>query len=198
MNVITKSSVSPPIPQASATNTTEVLPDIEIRFSPLYAWLLIGFGGIFLIFGLLLATSPVGRQSDGLGLLICVLSIAGVFGANYWRHHLPIIVRMTQRRLFLPRGVEVDWADIVEIEKKTLALSRHGARNTSEFVCFKLKNQPAKYNRVNQAFLKLIKSALLGGYDVVINPQDELFRSADWFLAECKKRMDSSSSIQRD
>src|SRR5689334_23757585 len=95
MNTTSKGSVSMPIPRPAATNSDEALPDIEIRFSPLPPWLLIGFGGIFLLFGLLLASSLIGRQSAGMGLLICLLSIAGILGGNYWRHHVPIMVRMT-------------------------------------------------------------------------------------------------------
>jgi len=101
---------------------------------------------------------------------------------------------MTQRQLSLPRGVVVNWTDIVEIQKKTLTVSRHGVRHSPEFVCFKLKNQPAKYGRANEAFLKVLKGAVLGGYDVVINPQDQLLKSADWFIAECRKRMSAAAS----
>lgn len=51
------------------------------------------------------------------------------------------------------------------------------------------KNQPANQNHLNHAFVKLVKSAALGGCDVVISPQGELLPSADWFMADCKKRM---------
>jgi hypothetical protein len=178
-------------------------PVVELKLSPIYPWLLIVFGGIFFLLGLMIA-SPFGRdQNVALGILICVASAAAVVGGNYWRHHLPVMVRMTPRQLVLsrnwPRHVAVDWDEIVEIEKKTITLARHGVRHTSELVCIKLKkplpvndalNQsfPA-YKRFNEVLMKGIKDNLLGGYDLSINPQDEFLRSADWFIAECKKRM---------
>lgn len=67
---------------------------------------------------------------------------------------------------------------------------------SSEYVCFKLRNQPPKYGRLNESFLALLKGTVMGGYDVVINPQNELLRSADWFLEECKRRMPTSSAPQ--
>jgi hypothetical protein len=39
-----------------------------------------------------------------------------------------------------------------------------------------------------------VKNHLLGGYDLFLNPQDEFLRDADWFIAECKKRMEANKS----
>lgn len=178
-------------------------PDVELRLSPVYAWLLIAFGVMFLLLGAMIALPLSEGQNIGVGILICAASAAAIVGGNYWRHHLPVMVRMTPRKLILsrnwPRQVVIDWNEVVEIEKKTMNLSRHEVRHSSELVCIKLKNPlpvndplsqsfPA-YKRFNEAFLKGIKNNLLGGYDLWINPQDEFLRSADWFLAECKKRM---------
>jgi hypothetical protein len=41
-----------------------------------------------------------------------------------------------------------------------------------------------------------MKSAIVSGYDVVINPENELMRNADWFLAECRKRMPAAPSAK--
>ena len=189
-------------PKASTT-----LPELALPFSPIYAWLLIGFSGIMFLIGLLFLSPSSRGRNVGLGIFICPLSIAGVIGANYWRHHLPVMVRMTSRHLFLPgkwpRRVVVDWDNIVAIEKKTLTISRYGTRHGSEFVCIKLRkplpmtdplsNASPTYKRLNEALMKGVSKAVMGGYDLVINPVDEFARPADWFLAECQKRMTADS-----
>jgi hypothetical protein len=189
MDTLAKDKVSGPVPPAAVPKAPAALPDIEIRFSPLYAWLLIGFCGLFFFSGLFFLSPQAPGRIVRLGIFICVVSIAGIFGGNYWRTHLPVVVRMTSRHLLLPRAGLVNWTDIVAIEKRSLPLSRYGTRNSSAYVCFKLKNQPSKHKRLNESLLTLLKGAVMGGYDVVINPQNELLRDADWFLLECKKRM---------
>src|ERR1700742_516182 len=76
------------------------LPNIELRLSALYPWLLIGFGGVFFFLGLLFASPMAKGRNIGVGILICVVSVGAVVGGNYWRHHLPVMVRMTPRELF--------------------------------------------------------------------------------------------------
>jgi len=179
---------------AAAPKPQVPLPDIEIRFSPLYAWLLIGFGVFFFFMGLFFFSPSLPGRSVGLGILTCALSVAGVVGGNYWRNHLPVVVRMTSRNILLPRVGAVDWNDIVAIEKKSLGISSYGARSSSEWVGFKLKNRPPQYKGLNQTFMKAMKNVVLGGYDFVLNPQQELLRDADWFIDECKKRMPAKPS----
>jgi hypothetical protein len=191
-----------------ATGVISVLPDIELRLSPLYAWLLIGFGGVCLFLGILVASPAAKGHNTGLGVLICLASMGAIGGGNYWRKHLPIMVRMTSRELSLPkmwpRRVIVPWSEIAVIEKKTLTGFRRGVRQISEHVCIKLKNPlpsndrlseswPA-YKRLNDALMNGVKNNLLGGYDLFLNPQDEFLRDADWFIAECKKRMEANKS----
>jgi hypothetical protein len=206
MNAGTKSAIAP-VPNGPS-KASAAAPDVEIRLSPLYAWGLIVFGAIMFFMGLPFFSSQSRGHNVGLGIFICVASIATVVGSNYWRHHLPVMVRMTPRQLFLPgrwpRHVVVNWTDIVEIETKTLTVFRRGIRHTSEFVCIKLKNpipntdpmsqaSPA-YKRLNDALMKGINKAVLGGYDIAINPQDEFARTADWFIGECSKRMAAVSA----
>jgi len=98
----------------------------------------------------------------------------------------------------------VPWSEIAVIEKKTLTGSRHGVRQTSEHVCIKLKTPlPSNdrlseswpgYKRFNDALMSGVKNNLLGGYDLFLNPQDEFLRDADWFILECKKRMEANKS----
>lgn len=191
-----------------ASNVTGVGSDIVLRMSPLYAWLLIGFGAIFLLLGLLFAFGSAKGHNLGLGLLICLASIGAIVGGNYWRQHLPVMVRMTSRELRLPkmwpRQVVVPWSEIAEIEKKTVTGVRHGVRQSAEWVCIKLKNPlPSNdklsqswqaYNKFDDALMNGVKNNLLGGYDLFLNPQDEFLRSADWFISECKKRMEANKS----
>jgi len=193
---------------ARALQVASAGPDIELRLSPLYPWLLIGFGGVALLLGILIASAGARGHNAGLGVFICLASIAAIVGGNHWRKHLPVMVRMTSRELSLPkmwpRRVVVPWTEIAVIEKKTLTGFRHGVRQTSEHVCIKLKNPlpsndqlsaswPA-YKRFNDALMNGVKNNLLGGYDLFLNPQDEFLRNADWFIAECKKRMDANKS----
>lgn len=176
--------------------------------SPLYAWLLIGFGAFFVLIGLLFAFGSAKGHNLGLGLFICLASIGAIVGGNYWRQHLPVMVRMTSRELRLPkmwpRQVVVPWSEIAEIEKKTVTGFRHGVRQSAEWVCIKLKNPlPSNdklsqswqaYKKFDDALMNGVKNNLLGGYDLFLNPQDEFLRSADWFISECKKRMEANKS----
>lgn len=89
--------------RARAASTPSVGPDIELRLSPLYPWLLIGFGVLFFLLGILFASPIAKGRNVGLGLFISLASIAAVVGGNYWRQHLPVMVRMTARELSLPK-----------------------------------------------------------------------------------------------
>jgi hypothetical protein len=193
---------------ARAAGRTSVGPDIELRLSPLYSWVLTGFGGAGLLLGIMIASPLAKGHNTGLGVLICLASIGTIGGGSYWWKHLPVMVRMTSRELSLPKmwpkRVIVPWSEIAVIEKKTLTGFRRGVRQTSEHVCIKLKNPlpsndrlseswPA-YKRFNDALMDGVKNNLLGGYDLFLNPQDEFLRDADWFIAECKKRMEANKS----
>jgi hypothetical protein len=208
MSIATPNDVKASGYSRTSATTSASMPDIELRLSPLYAWLLIGFGGIFFVIGLLFASPTAKRPNVGLGILICAVSAAAVIGGNYWRHHLPVMAAIRRRGLYRSsvqgRPMLIEWNNIAGIEKKNLSLMRYGARHNSELVFIKLKKPisakdalsesfPA-YKRFQDALLKGIKDNLLGGYDFYINPQDEFLRSADWFIAECKKRMDPAVS----
>ena len=191
----------------SSATASASLPDIELRLSPLYAWLLIGFGAIFFFIGLLFASPTAKRPNIGLAVLICAVSAAAVIGGNYWRHHLPVTAAIRRRGLYRSsvqgRAMLIEWSNIAEIEKKNLNLMHHGVRHNAELVFIKLKNPisskdalsetfPA-YKRFQDALLKGIKDNLLGGYDFYLNPQDEFLRNADWFISECRKRMEAAA-----
>jgi hypothetical protein len=90
--------------QSNASNAAgrparPLLPILEVRFTASYAWILMGAGGIFFFLSFM-----IGKQNPGLGIFIAILSVAGVFGGNYWRHHLHVVARMTSRQLILQRA----------------------------------------------------------------------------------------------
>ena len=160
-------------------------PNLEIRFTPVYAWMTIGFGVIFFLLGFFIALLGHHRNL-GFGFVICLISVPAVIGANYWRKHLHIVAQMTPGQLVLRRDGSIDWDNIAAIENKEIRSSYHGARGRSEFVCIRLKNKPAPKNRWDSFFLKA-KHAITG-YDVIV-PANDMSCTADWFIAECRKRM---------
>jgi hypothetical protein len=168
-------------PRGSATP----LPILEIRFTATYAWLLIGAGAIFFVLSFL-----VGSKNGGLGIFIAILSVGAIFGGNYWRHHLPVVARMTPRQLILKRRGTVSWSDIVAIDKKTIRLPHKGVTHENVYVCIKLRAPLEAPDKLHALFDKLKKAAL--GYDIII-PDAELSYSADSFIAECRKRMVGST-----
>ncbi len=98
------------------------MPDIELRLSALYAWILIGSGVVlFLVSLLFLAPQSKGRNV-GLAFFLCVVSIGAVIGGNYRRHHMPVMVRMSRSHLSLPgmwpRRLVIDWREIEAIDKR--------------------------------------------------------------------------------
>src|SRR5262249_37999628 len=176
------SATSPPeIPGANAA-----LPIIVLRFPALYAWMVIVFGGLFLLLGLWI-TLLTPRRNLGMGVFISVVSIAAIIGANYWRHHLHIVAQLTPRELILgkTRGGTINWTEITAIEKKVL----HSPKGSSEFICIALKARPATKSKLDSFFNKA-KHAVTG-FDVIV-PASELSCGADWFLAECLKRIEAA------
>ncbi|HWY69588.1 MAG TPA: hypothetical protein VNX88_13045 [Terriglobales bacterium] len=183
------------------------MPDIELRLSGLYAWIVIVSGLVFFFLSLLFMAPQSKGRNVGLGVFLCLLSIGAVIGGNYWRHHMPVMVRMSRSHLSLPgmwpRRLVIGWSEIEAIDKKTVSVLRHGVRQSSEFVCIKLRKTPAAtdplsqawpaYKRLNEALVKGVKT-LVGGYDVFINPAQDFMRDTDWFIAECRKRMPANSA----
>jgi hypothetical protein len=175
----------------AGADSTNALPDIEIRFTPVYAWIAIGFGVIVFLLGLFIALLTHHRNL-GFGLVLCLISAAAVIGGNYWRKHLHVVAQMNPRQLVLRRDGPIEWDNIAAIEKKALHSFNHGVRHRSEFVCIKLKNKPAPKNAWDVFFLKA-KSAILG-YDVIVSAND-MACTAESFIAECRKRMATASDL---
>jgi len=196
-------TVNPPAQRAGSGapgRPAGLMQDVELRLSALYAWIVIGTGLTFFLLSLLILLSR--HRHIGIGILLSLLSIATVIGGNYWRQHMPVMVRMSRRYLSLPgmwpRKLVIDWSDIEAIDKKAVKAFVHGVLRESEFVCIKLRKTPASndplsqawpaYKRLNDALQKGVKG-LLGGYDVFLNPQQDYMCDTDWFIAECRKRM---------
>jgi hypothetical protein len=166
--------------------TRAQLPTIEVRFSPVYAWMLIGFGAIF--FGLALV---LGKKFPPLGVFIALASLAAMVGGNYWRQHLHVVARITPRHLILRREGSVAWTEIAQLEKKVVHVYYRGSHR-SEFVCIRLTARRNVREGVS-GVLDMIKTKLLGGYDLVV-PGSELSCTVDSFIAECQKRMAATTS----
>jgi hypothetical protein len=166
--------------------TRTQLPTIEVRFSPVYAWMLIGFGAIF--FGLALV---LGKSIPLLGISIALASLVVMVGGNYWRQHLHVVARMTPRHLILRREGSVAWSEIAQIEKKVVRVYYRGSHR-SEFICIRLNAKRQKREGFS-GVLDMIKHKLLGGYDLVVSGS-ELSCTVDWFVAECQTRIAATTS----
>ena len=169
------------------TAKPKVSPVLEIRFSPVYAWLLMGAGAVFFLLSLLFA-SPFGarRMNTAFDLFLAVLSLAAIVGGNYWRHHRHVVARLTPRQLILRRGGAVNWTDIAQIDKKEIHVRYRASMGDSEYVCIKLKSK--RPVEPGLAGLLLTLKSRLTGYDIIV-PATELSCSAEFFIAECRKRM---------
>jgi len=174
----------PAIGQTVVATTDAPLPDIEIRFTPVYAWMTIGFGVICFFLGLFIAL--LAHHGVGFGLSMCFISIAAAIGANYWRKHLHVVAQMTPRQLVLRKDGPVDWGNIAAIENKEIHAFNHGVRHRSEFVCIKLKSSPPPKNKWDGFFIKAKRAVI--GYDIIVSVND-MACTADWFIDECRKRM---------
>jgi hypothetical protein len=170
---------------ASTRSTAGALPNVDIRFSAVYAWLFMGIGTVFFVLGLLIAF-VFSHGSLGFGLFIVLLSVAAVIGANFWRKHLHVVAQLTPNQLILRRDGAVNWEEIATIEVKEIRASYHGARTTSEWICIKLKT-PRPSPGGLQGFMLRAKAAITG-YDIIVGVS-ELSCTAEWFVTECRKRM---------
>src|SRR5262245_38922765 len=161
------------------------LPVIDIRLTAVYAWLMIGFGCLCFVLGLVLAMLHHGRDL-AFGLCLSGISLATAIGGNYWRKHLHIVAQLTPRQLILRRDGAVNWGEIAAIETRQLSAFNHGVRHQSRFVCIQLKNRPPAKNGWD-AFFHKAKHAI-SGFDIIVG-ESELSCTAEWFAEECRKRM---------
>jgi hypothetical protein len=169
-------------PTLEGSPSSSALPTIELKFPALYPWMLIVFGVIFFLLGLLL-----GHQNVPLGIFTSVISLGAIGGGHYWLHNRHVVARITPRLLVIRREGAIKWTEIAEIEKKTITVRNHGVRHPTNYVCIKL-SPPRPVRAGVNGFLDKIKRTVLGGYDIVVG-EDELSCGADWFIAECQKRM---------
>jgi len=175
----TDSSANVPSPGDGAA-----LPVIEVRFPPTYAWLAIGISAVFFLLGLVFAF--VDRRNLGVSALISTASLAAMAGAAYWLQHLHVVARLTPSQLVLRRDGPVNWADVAAIKYVEIRSSYRGTPTRAELICIKLKNRPARKGGL-EGFMLRAKHAITG-YDIIV-PGNELSCSAEWFVAECHKRV---------
>jgi hypothetical protein len=174
---------------AGATEAA-ALPDVVVRFPAMYAWGVIGFGGVFFLLGLCFAL--LNRRNLGLGVFLSTTSLAAMAGATYWLRHLHVVARLTPRQLILWRDGSVNWDEIVAIKSVEIRASYRGTPTRSRFVCVALKNRPAPKNRLD-AFMRKAKHGITG-YDIILG-KSEMSCSADWLVAECQKRMAAAGTL---
>ena len=177
-------------PNGHATPPDQALPVIVVRFPATYAWLAIAFGALFLLLGLFFALLNPDRNL-GFGLFLSVVSLAAAIGANYWRLHLHVVAQLTPHQLILRRDGAINWSDIAAIESTEIRSSYRGVGNRSHFACIRLKRRRPPKGRLH-GFLHKVKQAVTG-YDIIV-PGSELSCSADWFVAECQKRIAAAST----
>jgi hypothetical protein len=167
------------------TSTDDPLPDITIRLPATYAWAAMAGAALFFLLGLtFVVINP--HRNQGIGLFLCTASLAAMIGANYWRHHLHVVARLTPRQLILRRDGPVNWHEIAAVDIKEIHGSYRGVSERSRFACIRLRNRPPPKNRLD-AVLHKFKHAVTG-YDIIV-PASELSRPIEWFVAECKKRI---------
>src|SRR5258705_3689076 len=97
-------TVGTPVPAqktaaGSSGRSAGFLPDIELRLSALYAWILIGSGVVFFVLSLLFLAPQSKGRNVGLGGFLCLVSIVALIGGNICRHHIPVMVRMSRSHL---------------------------------------------------------------------------------------------------
>ena len=202
-------ALTPTMPSSKSAVCREKLPDVVLKLSPLYAWGVMSFGAIMFVIGLLFLSPDAQGRNVTAGALISIASAAAVTGGNYWRKHMPVMARMTSHQLHLPgmwpRKIVVNWTDIVALEKKTLTVRYRGA-HTKDFIGIKLKNpippsDPLSqaspfYRRFNEVLTKGLNQAILGRFDLAIDPLSQFGRTPDWFIAECQKRINAACQAQ--
>ena len=174
----------PTSPAAAVPDAGAALPVIVVRFPPTYAWLAIGISGIFFLLGLVFAL--VDRRNLGVSALISTASLAALAGATFWLQHLHVVAQLTPRQLILRRDGAVNWDEVVSIKKVEIRSHYRGTPVRAELVCITLKNRPAPTGRL-QGFMARARHAITG-CDIIV-PGNELSCPADWFVAECHKRM---------
>jgi hypothetical protein len=148
------------------------LPELELRLSPVCPQALMYLGGFFLFIGVLFFLPLAPERHITLGAVLSVGSLGVIAGAYYLRGHLPLMGRMTQHQLILPRGVVIKWSDIISLHIVTF--------NRRQIVCFKLKTQ-------------IRKSKSFGKYDYACSPGVGWNIPAKLFIQECEKRMQYDS-----
>jgi hypothetical protein len=152
------------------------------------------FGCVFFLLGLVFALLNHHRNLRS-GLLLSTAALAAVIAANWWRGHLHVVARLTARQLVLRRDGAVDWDAIAHVQVNTIQSSYRGSPTRSEFICIKRKSPPAPKGKLD-GFLRKAKRAI-SGYDIIV-PGSELSCTADWFVAECRKRMAAAGASAAD
>lgn len=156
--------------------------DIEITFSPLYAWMLIGFGCFFFLLGLFILTPLAAERNVPAAVAICVAAAAGIAGGAYWLKHLPVMLRFTAQEMQFPGSASIRWSEMERVDVQTLDIDGQHV----SYVCIKLKTKRPADGGLQRLF-QAARNAIMGEYDIVLDEQ-KYARSAKWIAGECERR----------
>jgi hypothetical protein len=161
---------------------------LEITFTPILAWFLIIFGGLFLALGVLFTTPLVARQNVPLGVGISLAAIAVIAGGWYWRNHLRVLLRLTPDELQFPTGryKTVRWVDVERVGVTKLLIQE------GQCVGIQLREEVA------QAMGLAPPGELFrqGDYHILLNELNYAF-AAEGLAAEMNRRVGLAMAQQR-
>jgi hypothetical protein len=151
--------------------------DIELRLSPLYAFLFIGGGVVFVFLGSV--PSKAGPLFHQLAFAGGLLAIGGGI-IMYLRR--PVIVRLTARSLQLPGRVIVPWEKIDRLERKA-TMRRY-------WIYVFLKEPRKDLTPVQIRARQLLRASNSPGADADYSIlETDLPCSGVWFVDECMRRV---------
>ena len=183
MNVAALLAKQPALSDKIISMSRPFTDDTEITFSPIYAWMLIGFGSFFFLLGLFVLTPWAKGGSLALGILIALVAAGGIAGGVIWLKHLPVVLRLTADELQVSGVTPVRWSEIERVDVQKLEIDG----TPVHYVCIRLTNRRPVEGSLNRLF-QAGRNALLGDYDIVLDEQ-KYSRPADWLAAECRKRL---------
>lgn len=143
---------------------------IEIRLTPTYAWMAMGFGVLFFLLGVLFMIPLMPRHNYLLGLAVMVTSALVFFAGRWWARNLPVCVRIGPQGLeFVGNKITYLLSDISEVGVHRLYLGKWRT-----FFCLRLRPGCAeKYKGHSGGIMQTAVSAIIGEWDIIVT--DELW-----------------------
>jgi hypothetical protein len=160
---------------------------LEITFSPVFAWMLIGFGIIFVILGVGFMTPLSPRQNILLGTGIVIAALSAILGGRVWLRNLPVVMRLKPEGLeIVKQGITLRWSDIDCVEIKTVY-----KKGNVTYLGIRLKSEAKGRYEIKPH--ELVAHVVLGpGFDLAFNDQ-QFSKPGDVLKAEIDKRILASN-----